>query len=83
ILYQEDDNIGVMVSEVTEIPTISEEDLEAPSEALESPVNRKYLEGIVKHEDKLVLLTDLLGVVENISEEDVKQAEESGKKSME
>ncbi len=77
ILYQEDENIGVMTSEVTEIPTISDEDVEEPSEALESPVNKKYLEGIVKHEGELVLLTDLLGMLENISREEVKNIDES------
>ncbi len=82
ILYQEDENIGVMTSEVTEIPTINEEDVEEPSEALESPVNKKYLKGIVKHEGNLVLLTDLLGILENISQEGVKEIEEVSKASL-
>ncbi len=71
ILYSEEENIGVMVSEVTEIPTIDTESVEEPSEALETPINSSYLEGIIKKDDKLVLLTDMLSIVENIANEDL------------
>ncbi len=71
-----DENIGVMASEVTEIPTVSTSDIEPPSEALETPINKKFLEGIVKHDDKLVLLTDLIGMVKNLSEESLEKVEE-------
>jgi len=71
-----DENIGVMASEVTEIPTVSTSDIEPPSEALETPINKKYLEGIVKHDDRLVLLTDLIGMVKNLSEESLEKVEE-------
>ncbi len=74
ILFNE--NLGVMSSEVTEIPTISTSDIEEPSDALETPVNKKFLEGIVKHDDRLVLLTDLIGMVENLSEESLEKVEE-------
>lgn len=77
ILY--DENIGVMASEVTQIPTVSTSDIEPPSEALESPVNERYLEGIVKHEDKLIMLTDLISMIKNLSQEGLKMAEEFGK----
>ncbi len=78
ILY--DENIGVMASEVTQIPTVPTSDIETASDALESPVNEKYLEGIVKHEGKLILLTDLISMIKNISQEGLKAAEEFGKK---
>jgi len=71
ILYSEEENIGVMVSEVTEIPTIDTERVEEPSEALETPINSSYLEGIIKKDDKLVLLTDMLSIVDNIASEDL------------
>lgn len=71
-----DENLGVMASEVTEIPTVSTSDIESPSEALESPVNKKFLEGIVKHDDRLVLLTDLIGLIKNLSEESLEKVEE-------
>ncbi len=74
ILFNED--IGVMASEVTEIPTVSTSDIEPPSEALETPINKKYLEGIVKHDDRLVLLTDLIAMVKNLSEESLEKVEE-------
>ncbi len=74
ILFNE--NIGVMASEVTEIPTVATTDIEPPSEALETPINKKYLEGIVKHNDRLVVLTDLIGMVKNLSEESLKKVEE-------
>lgn len=75
ILYSESENIGVMTSEVTEIPTVDVENIEEPSDALETPVNEKYLEGIVKEDDKLVIFTDLLALVSNIAADDIKRAE--------
>ncbi len=75
ILYDEKEDIGVMVSEVTEIPTVDKDDIEEPSKALETPVNEKYLEGILKDEDKLILLTDLLAMVDSIAGTDIKKAE--------
>ncbi len=80
ILYSEEENIGVMTSEVTEIPTIDTSEIEPPSDALESPVNEKYLEGIIKHEEKLVLLTDLLALIKNLSKEGIEAAAEFGGK---
>jgi len=74
ILFGE--NLGVMASEVTEIPTVSTSDIEPPSEALETPVNKKFLEGIAKHDDRLVLLTDLVSMVKNLSEESLEKVEE-------
>lgn len=74
ILFNED--LGVMASEVTEIPTISTSDIEEASGALETPVNKKFLEGIVKHDDRLVLLTDLIGMVKNLSEKSLEKVEE-------
>ncbi len=73
-----DENIGVMASEVTQIPTVSTTEIEPPSEALESPVNEKYLEGIVKHEGKLILLIDLISMIKNLSQEGIKTAEKFG-----
>ncbi len=79
ILYSDEEDIGVMTSEVVEIPTVESDKIEPPSEALESPINEKYLEGIIKHEDKLVLLTDLLSLVKNLPKQGLKKAAEFGK----
>ncbi len=75
ILYSENENIGIMVSEVTEIPTVNTENIEEQSQALETPVNEKYLEGILKEEGKLILLTDLLELVSSIAGDDIEKAE--------
>lgn len=75
ILYDENDDLGVMVSEVIEIPTVSQEDIEEPSKALETPVNEQYLEGILKEEGKLILLTDLIELMGSIAGKDIKKAE--------
>lgn len=71
-----DEHIGVMASEVTEIPTVSTEEIEPPTDALETPVNEKYLQGIVKHDGGLILLTDLISMVKSLSGEGLKRAEE-------
>ncbi len=78
ILYSDEEDIGVMTSEVVEIPTVDSDEIEPPSEALESPINEKYLEGIIKHEDKLVLLTDLLSLVKNLPKEGINTAKQYG-----
>jgi len=75
ILYSESENIGIMVSEVTEIPTVDTGEIEEQSQALETPVNEKYLEGILKEEGKLILLTDLLELVSSIAGDDIEKAE--------
>lgn len=75
ILYSENENIGIMVSEVTEIPTVDTKEIEEPSQALETPVNERYLEGILKEEGKLILLTDLLELVSSIAGDDIEKAE--------
>ncbi len=78
ILYSDEEDIGVMTSEVVEIPTVDSDEIEPPSEALESPINEKYLEGIIKHEDKLVLLTDLLSLMKNLPKEGINTAKQYG-----
>lgn len=74
ILYSEDEDIGMMVSEVTEIPTINTEEIEEPSKALETPINEKYLEGILKQKGNLVLLTDLIKLVDSVSDTELEKA---------
>lgn len=78
ILYSEEENVGVMTSEVIEIPTVATDEIEPPSETMETPINREYLEGIIKREDKLVLLTDLLSLVGKLSNEDIERASKFG-----
>ncbi|MFW6196970.1 MAG: chemotaxis protein CheW [Thermoplasmatota archaeon] len=78
ILYSEDEDIGIMVSEVTEIPTVGTEEIEKPSKALETPVNEKYLEGILKKGGNLVLLTDLLKLVDSVSSTELDKAKNFG-----
>ncbi len=75
ILFSENENVGIMVSEVTEIPTVNTDNIDEPSEALETPVNEKYLKGILKENGKLILLTDLLELVSSIAGKDIKKAE--------
>ncbi len=78
ILYSEDENVGVMTSEVTEIPTVDTNSIEPPSDTMETPINREYLEGIIKREERLVLFVDLLALVENLSQQDLDRAAEFG-----
>lgn len=76
ILYSEDEDIGIMVSEVTEIPTIDTEEIEEPSRALETPINEEYLEGILKQDGDLVLFIDLLKLVNSISSAELEKAKD-------
>ncbi len=63
ILHDEEESIGVLVSEVTEIPTISKEEIEELSEENSSVGNEeKYMEGIIKRDEDLIVLMDLISL---------------------
>ena len=78
ILYSEEENVGVMTSEVTEIPTVDTNSIESPSETMEAPINKEYLEGIIKREERLVLFIDLLALMKNLTQQDIDRASRFG-----
>ncbi len=63
ILHDKEENIGVLVSEVTEIPTISKKEIEELTEKNNSIGNEeKYMEGIIKRNNDLIVLMDLISL---------------------
>jgi purine-binding chemotaxis protein CheW len=57
ILNNETNRIGLLVDSVREISTIDENDYEATPEAVEN-INEKFINGIAKINDSLVILLD-------------------------
>lgn len=83
ILYSEDEDLGVLTSEVVEIPTVETSDIDPPNTALSSPLKYKYLKGILKRDNRLIFLTDILEMTANISQIDMdsaRAASEDGRK---
>lgn len=56
--------IGIIVDEVKEVVTLSEESIEKPASSdTDSDVKSKYLSGIGKHEDGLISLMNISNVI--------------------
>lgn len=70
ILHVEDENLGVLVSEVTEIPTISKEEIEELSEGEGVGNKEDYMEGIIKRKEDLIVLIDLISLAKGKNTED-------------
>lgn len=59
IIVQTDDNqIGMFVDEVREILMINESDID-PAPAIASSINRRYIEGVGKIKDRMLIILDL------------------------
>ncbi len=64
ILDHEDITVGVVVDSIDRVLVVSSED-RIPTPEIESKVNNKYIEGVFRVEDKLVLLIDILSLLDS------------------
>jgi len=55
--------LGLIVDEVPEVIKISEEKIEPPPEIIQSEVNRDYIKGVAKLDERLIILLDLKNVL--------------------
>ena len=55
--------LGLIVDEVPEVIRISEEKIEPPPEIIQSEVNRAYIKGVAKLDERLIILLDLNNVL--------------------
>jgi len=56
-------SLGLIVDEVPEVIKISEEDIEPTPEIIQSEVNRHYIKGVAKLDQRLIILLDLNNVL--------------------
>jgi purine-binding chemotaxis protein CheW len=55
--------LGLIVDEVPEVIRVSEEKIEPPPEIIQSEVNRRYIKGVAKLDQRLIILLDLNSVL--------------------
>jgi len=55
--------LGLIVDEVPEVIKISEEEIEPTPEIIQSEVNRNYIKGVAKLNERLIILLDLNNVL--------------------
>ena len=65
--------LGLIVDEVPEVIRVSEEKIEPTPEIIQSEVNRHYIKGVAKLDQRLVILLDLNNVLS------FREVEEAGK----
>lgn len=62
ILIINDMKIGITVDSVTEVIRIKEDNVEAPD--LSGSLDKKFFKGVGKHNDRLIILLDLVEILE-------------------
>lgn len=55
--------LGLIVDEVPEVISISEEKIEPTPEIIQSEVNRHYIKGVAKLDERLIILLDLNNIL--------------------
>ncbi len=74
IVVEVDDNtVGMIVDEVTEVLKISSENVKEPPEIIATKIKQEYLKGIGKLEERLLILIDLAKVLSLEEIEEVKK----------
>ena len=56
-------SLGLIVDEVPEVIKISEEEIEPTPEIIESDINRHYIKGVAKLNERLIILLDLNNIL--------------------
>lgn len=72
VVEVEDNTVGMIVDEVTEVLRMSNTQIESTPSIIDSEINQKYITGVGKLEDKLLVLIDLKAV---LSTEEVEHLE--------
>jgi len=75
----EEKTVGMVVDEVTEVLRISNTQIDHTPDIIESEIQRKYITGVGKLEEKLLILIDLRSVLSTEDMEHLDKIEETGK----
>ena len=74
VVEVEGNTVGMVVDEVTEVLRLSKENIDSTPELIASEVQHKYLEGVGKLDDRLLILIDLAKIFSVEEVEDIKEA---------
>ncbi len=80
VIEVEDKTVGMIVDEVTEVLRISKGQIEHTPNIIESEINQRYITGVGKLEEKLLILIDLLAVFSVEEIEHLEKIEEAAGK---
>jgi purine-binding chemotaxis protein CheW len=73
VIETEENTIGMIVDEVTEVLRLPQENIDQAPELIASEIQQKYLKGVGKLGDRLLILIDLVKILSPEEIEDVKK----------
>lgn len=76
----ESSTVGMIVDEVAEVLRLSSEHIDKTPEIIGGDLQQKYLKGVGKLEDRLIILIDLAKIFSYDEVEDIKMAQGEGEK---
>jgi len=79
VVEVENNTVGMIVDEVTEVLRLPIDKIEKPPQIIESEVEQKYIKGVGKLDDRLLILIDLVNVLSLEEKEEVKKIGEKEK----
>ncbi|QXM05783.1 chemotaxis protein CheW [Crassaminicella indica] len=72
VIHLQENQVGFLVDEASQVLRINEEDIE-PAPEIVTGVDKKYITGVGKLEDKIVLLLDLEYILTDYEKEQIQQ----------
>jgi len=79
VVEVEDNIVGMIVDEVTEVLRLPLEKIEKTPQIVESEIEQKYIKGVGKLDDRLLILIDLANVLSLEEKEEIKKIKEEEK----
>jgi len=81
VVEVEDNTVGMIVDEVTEVLRLPLEKIEKTPQLVESDIEQKYIKGVGKLNDRLLILIDLANVLSLEEKEEIKKIKEEEEKT--
>ena len=83
VVEVEEDTVGMIVDEVTEVLRITQENIEQTPELIAAEIHQKYIKGVGKLGERLIILIDLLRIFSSDEIEGIKKTKLSETKKEE
>ncbi|OQX81665.1 MAG: chemotaxis protein CheW [Candidatus Omnitrophica bacterium 4484_70.1] len=78
IVEVENNTVGMIVDEVTEVLRLPMDKIEKTPQIIESDIEQKYIKGVGKLDNRLLILIDLANVLSLEEKEEIRKIEEKG-----
>ena len=76
VVEVEDNTVGMIVDEVTEVLRLPLEKIEKTPQIVESEIEQKYIKGVGKLDERLLIIIDLANILSLEEKEEIKKIEE-------